>query len=140
MKKSKGQALIEFALVFPFFLFLILGVIYSGMLFYDYSTLSNVARAAARERAITSKTDKSNDDIIGYYVNNSGKFRYGQITSLYTPASPPMSIETKDENNTLDENDILVTIRMTIDNRSPWMEIILPPSYSIVYHMRKDYK
>ena len=131
MKTQKGQALIEFALVFPFFLLLVFGVIYSGMLFYDYSTLSNVARSAARERAIT-KSDTDNDTIIQNYFKN-GSFIYGQTTSLYSPGTPPMTIATNDD-------DIVVTINMQLGDRSPLMEIVLPDHYSIVYHMRKDYK
>ena len=53
MKKQKGQSLVEFALVVPLFLLLIFGLIYSGMLFHDYTSLSNIARSAAREAAIT---------------------------------------------------------------------------------------
>lgn len=131
MKEQKGQALIEFALVFPFFLLLVFGIIYSGMLFYDYSTLSNVARSAARERAIT-KDSTDNDVIIENYFKD-GNFLYGQTTSLYSPGTPPMIIETVDE-------DIIVTINMQLGSRSPLMEIVLPDRYSIVYHMRKDYK
>ena len=137
MKKQKGQALIEFALVFPFFLLLVFGIIYSGMLFYDYSTLSNVARSAARERAITKdSTDSTGNDINDIIIENyfkEGKFLYGQTTSLYSPGTPPMTIETADD-------DIVVTINMQLGDRSPLMDIILPDHYSIVYHMRKDYK
>ena len=38
MHKQKGQALVEFALIIPFFLLLIFGLIYSGLLFHDYNT------------------------------------------------------------------------------------------------------
>ena len=131
MRKQKGQSLVEFALVFPFFLLLVFGVIYSGMLFYDYSTLSNVARSAARERAIT-KTDTGSDQIISNYFKD-GKFIHGQTTSLYSPGMPPMVIETNND-------DIVVTINMQLGDRSPLMEIVLPDHYSIIYHMRKDYK
>ena len=131
MRKQKGQSLVEFALVFPFFLLLVFGVIYSGMLFYDYSTLSNVARAAARERAIT-KTDTDSEIIISNYFKD-GKFIHGQTTSLYSPGTPPMVIETNND-------DIVVTINMQLGDRSPLMEIVLPDHYSIIYHMRKDYK
>ena len=130
-KYNKGQALVEFALVLPFFLLLVFGIIYSGMLFYDYSTLSNVARSAARERAIT-KTSTEDSVIIKNYFNN-GDFIYGQTTSLYRPGTPPMIIETNGD-------DIVVTINMQLGERTPLMEMVLPDHYSIVYHMRKDYK
>lgn len=135
MGKQKGQSLIEFALVFPFFLFLILGIIYSGMLFYDYSTLSNIARSAARERAVADSSVQTSTIIGHYFVNN--QFNPHIITSLYGPAKQnPFVIQ----NGASDSNDIVVTITMQLGIRPPIMEIILPERYSIVYHMRKDYK
>lgn len=135
MKKQKGQTLVEFTLVLPFFLLLIFGLIYSGMLFYDYSTLSNIARSAARERAITvQKTTAtpgglSNDEIKGFYFKD-GKFTPSLVTSLYHATA--FTIEGTDN--------IVVTITMQLGDRSPLMRIVLPEQYSIVYNMRKDYK
>ena len=135
MGKQKGQSLIEFALVFPFFLFLILGIIYSGMLFYDYSTLSNIARSAARERAVADSSVQTSTIIGHYFVNN--KFSPHIITSLYGPAKQnPFVIQ----NGASDSDDIVVTITMQLGRRPPIVEVILPERYSIVYHMRKDYK
>ena len=57
MRKSKGQSLVEFTLVIPFFLFLVFAIIYCGMLFHDYSTLTGIARSAAREAAIVEGTE-----------------------------------------------------------------------------------
>ncbi len=134
MKKQKGQSLVEFALVFPFFLLLIFAIIYSGMLFYDYSTLSSIARSAARERAISSPTGVTDADIKSYYFNSGTKqFRPNLVTGLYKPASNPLDITTSGD-------DIVVTINMVLGERSPIMEIVVPDRYSIVYHMRKDYK
>ncbi len=138
MKKQKGQALIEFALVFPFFLLLVFGIIYSGMLFYDYSTLSNVARSAARERAITQpasgETSAALDARITPYYFKNGKFVHGLVTSLYRPASAnPFILKTTGD-------DVLVTINMELDPSGiVFSDVILPNNYSIIYHMRKDY-
>lgn len=138
MKKQKGQALIEFALVFPFFLLLVFGVIYSGMLFYDYSTLSNVARSAARERAITQPASGETQEdldgkITGYYFKE-GKFVNNLVTSLYRPASSnPFVLE-------MSNDDVIVTINMELNNSGlVFADVILPQHYSIIYHMRKDY-
>ena len=53
MKGHKGQSVVEFALVLPLFLFIMFGVIYTGMMFHDYATLSNIARSSAREAAVS---------------------------------------------------------------------------------------
>ena len=140
MNKQKGQALIEFTLVLPFFLLLIFSLIYTGMLFHDYSTLSTIARTAARDRAITSSSSVDDNDIIDrYYDSANGKFKYALVTDLYKPGGaestdPAMAIETKSD------GDIVVTINMRLtDETSPLMEMVLPDKYSIVYHMHKDY-
>ena len=144
MKKQKGQSLVEFALVFPFFLLLIFAIIYSGMLFYDYSTLSSIARSAARERAIsapyvaatgtTPASGVTDEAIKGYYFDSTKQqFRPNLVTGLYKPASNPLDIATSGD-------DIVVTINMVLGERSTIMEMVVPDRYSIVYHMRKDYK
>lgn len=129
IKKEKGQVLIEFALVLYFLLMLVFGIIYSGMLFYDYSTLSNTARTVARERAV-SGDEITDEKILERYVKD-GKFVYGLTTSLYTPDDPPIEITTVDDN-------ITVRVRMYIENRSALMAVVLPERYQIVYHMRKE--
>ena len=131
MKKQKGQSLVEFALVIPFFLLLIFGLIYSGMLFHDYTSLSNTARSAAREAAILPATASEADynDIQSHY---SGQGQ-STITSLYSQ----QSFTVKKEGS---GNDIYVkaTIHMVRTVTSPVMRIVLPPSFDIVYFMKKD--
>lgn len=45
---SRGQAMVEFALVLPLFLLVIFAVLDLGRAIYDYSTITNAAREAAR--------------------------------------------------------------------------------------------
>lgn len=135
MKKQKGQTLVEFTLVLPFFLLLIFGLIYSGMLFYDYSTLSNMARSAARERAITPATGAgavSNDSIKQYYFDGQN-FTPRLVTGLYHPATDALQITGPDANN-----NIIVKITMELGDSSFVMRQVLPQTYSVVYHMRKE--
>lgn len=49
---QQGQSVIEFALVLPLFLLLVIGMCYIGMIMADYLTLSNIARSSAREFVI----------------------------------------------------------------------------------------
>ena len=137
MRKQKGQSLVEFTLVIPFFLLLIFGLIYSGMLFYDYSTVSNMARSVARERAITPISGEgavTTDKIIEYYYNGTSFTPYRLVTSLYHPAANALQIKEPTDS----DPDIIVTITMELSNTSPLMRIVLPPKYSVVYHMRKE--
>lgn len=143
MKKQRGQVIVEFALILPLFLLMIFGLIYSGMLFHDYSTLSNVARSATREVALlsdTSNVDKINEIKRYYYVANSqgggGRFTQGIITNLYVPsASNAFTIV---PNSGADGKDIVTTINMTLNVKFPLIDMVLPEDFSIVYHMRKD--
>ncbi|MBO6202392.1 MAG: pilus assembly protein, partial [Selenomonas sp.] len=41
---QKGQSMVEFAVIFPFFMFLIMSLAYFGLAFADYLQLNNIAR------------------------------------------------------------------------------------------------
>ncbi|MGO9178054.1 MAG: TadE/TadG family type IV pilus assembly protein [Candidatus Limnocylindrales bacterium] len=56
--RSRGQALVEFALVLPVFLLLLGGMIDFGFGFYSYMTVINGARAGARAATLNA-TDTS---------------------------------------------------------------------------------
>ena len=136
--KQKGQAIIEFAVVLPLFVLFLFGIIYSGMLFYDYISLSNLARSAAREAAIVQ--DLSSSKIVtmeDYYSKRASNL----LTSLYTPVPDtgetyPFKIELKTTEG--DDPSVEVTIRMERNVSSGLLEIILPEDYTIIYFMRRD--
>jgi Flp pilus assembly protein TadG len=46
--RPSGQALVEFALVFPVFLIILFGIVDFGRAIYAYNTLANAAREGAR--------------------------------------------------------------------------------------------
>ena len=59
MKNQRGQATVEFAFIAALFMFIVLGMIYGGILFMDYLQYNNAARAIARDVAFTKNTDKT---------------------------------------------------------------------------------
>lgn len=132
MHKQKGQALVEFALIIPFFLLLIFGLIYSGLLFHDYNTLSNTARSAAREAALLPVTASDNDykSIKDHYLGKT------TVTSLYT-YNPTTDFVVQREGS---GNDVYVKVRihMVRNVTSYIMNVVLPPSFDIIYYMKKD--
>lgn len=90
MKMQRGQEIVEFALLIPFFFIFIFGIMYCGFAFGDYITLSNEARSAAREVVIGvgSLNSKEDKDIKNYYGTIVQKYdneinKKGMITSLY---------------------------------------------------------
>jgi len=126
MKRQHGQSIVEFAIVLPFFLLLLFGIFYSGMLFHDYSSLSNIARSAAREAAVTSGTNYS--DIKTHYQNQK------LLTSLYRRET----FDIKKGKNDTNENEVYVKITMRLSISFPLLEMLLPDSFDVVYYMKKD--
>src|SRR5256885_2705024 len=55
-RRSRGQALMEFALVFPMFMFLLMAVIVFGLFVFYNQQLENAAREAARYAAVHSSS------------------------------------------------------------------------------------
>lgn len=48
IKKEKGQSMVEFALVIPVLLLIVIGIIEFGFMFSSYLTLTNASREAVR--------------------------------------------------------------------------------------------
>lgn len=51
-KLSRGQSLVEFALIIPLFLLIVVGTLDIGRLIYTYSVMHNAAREGARYGAV----------------------------------------------------------------------------------------
>ena len=138
--KQKGQAIIEFAVVLPLFVLFLFGIIYSGMLFYDYISLSNLARSAAREAAIVQNLNEQKiSDIEGYYTPKAK----GLITQLYVPkpekeGDSEFKVKLNPASGTETNPSVEVTIRMERNVSSGLLEMILPEDYTIIYIMRRD--
>lgn len=80
MRSTKGQSVVEFAIVMPLFLLLFFGIFYAGMIFADYMTLSNVARSSARDASmITSDADYDNG-------------KYSKILIKYSKVKLPVDV------------------------------------------------
>ena len=132
MKKHKGQSVVEFALVLPLFLFIMFGVIYTGMMFHDYATLSNIARATAREAAVSDTSDYT--EIKSYYTPQLGNL----MTNFYKPAgSEPISIVQKHDME--NHSDIIEsTIIMQLNMDGFFVDMILPKTFGVQYYMQKE--
>lgn len=82
IKNEKGQAIVEFAIVLPVLILLILGSIEYGWLLYGKITLNSAAREGARVGAVMNTTDvirkqrvieaiKSTSDLSHIVINES---------------------------------------------------------------------
>lgn len=92
IRGSKGQALVELALMLPILLLLILGVIEFGRAFYMKNTLTNAVRHAARKAAVNTSW---NQNSIRFWTYSAvpGSWRNPSSITLAqsSPTSPPAS-------------------------------------------------
>jgi len=92
IRNSKGQALVEFALILPILLLLIIGIIEFGRAFYMKNTLTNAVRHAARQAVVDSSWDQNTIRNWTYDAVPTGWQNTSVITSVQaSPSSAPAS-------------------------------------------------
>jgi Flp pilus assembly protein TadG len=92
MKSQKGQSLVEFALVLPLLIFLLLGIIDFGRTFYVYSVMVNAGRETARAASIG--IVNTDDSIKQYAVDSFNKNNVLNIDPLTkSDVQPPNDSE-----------------------------------------------
>lgn len=62
-ERERGQALVEFALVLPLFLLLLLGIVQFGSVFRDYIALTDATRVGARQAAVARSIQPESDRV-----------------------------------------------------------------------------
>jgi Flp pilus assembly protein TadG len=72
LKSERGAELIEFALIFPLLLLVIVGIIDFGFLFQRYEVLTNAAREGARMAVLPNYTDADVRTRVCAYLNSGG--------------------------------------------------------------------
>ena len=132
MRKQKGQAIVEFTLVFPLMLLFLWGILYGGLLFKDYLTLSNLARDSARTASIQGAAQ--------YDAIRAQGAQQTILTELYTWNGDANSFQIADGAN----DSVQVTLTPTLNTNFPgvglldFLGIPLPENYRIVYSMHKE--
>lgn len=134
MKRDRGQGLVEFAFVFPFVIILLFGIIYAGIMFYDYASLSSIARSSTREAAIEQQSRPGKR-----YTELEERYKEEQkylLTGLYeTDGADYFKIE-EDQHGY-----ITTTISMKLPNQTSYvMRMVLPNRYVVRYYMRKEFR
>ena len=80
-KDQRGTALVEFAIVLPVIVILVLGVIKIGAIYRDYQSLSNMSRADARTGAAIG-TQSTSDYYVLLGVKSAAKSHYISPTDV----------------------------------------------------------
>jgi Flp pilus assembly protein TadG len=82
LKNQKGQALVEFAVILPLLLLLIMGIIEFGLMLNSYLTVRNVSREGARAGIVGS----TNAEIENTIISTSPNLEESKLTINITPA------------------------------------------------------
>lgn len=120
MRFQKGQSIVEFALILPLFLLLVLGIIYFGSIFADYLTLNSIARSSAREAAVVTVSQES-----------QRQAAYNKIRDSYKDQTLPLDIYTWNPASDADfsiklvDHNVVVTLHAALnDNGSMLANIV----------------
>jgi Flp pilus assembly protein TadG len=81
LKDQKGQALVEFAVILPLLLLLIMGIIEFGLMLNSYLTVRNVSREGARAGIVGS----TNAEIENTIISTSPNLEESKLTINITP-------------------------------------------------------
>jgi len=146
LKSEKGQDIVEFAFILPFFLLLFMGIVYVGFLFTDYLSLSNLARSSAREASIqaTGQYDNGVDAIQAKYNEVQDKYaeRVNEVQHMYVVNSSGFRITP--EYNGGKVEDVYVEIQAQLDTSDGLSKVIgnfIPDqvkNFTIEYRMYQD--
>jgi Flp pilus assembly protein TadG len=87
-RRSRGQAMVEFTLMLPMLLLLILGIYQFGQAYADYIQVTNAARDGGR-KALVSRTDASGvADVIATAKNATWWLDKNQMSVSVSPGQP----------------------------------------------------
>ena len=117
---QKGQSMVEFSVIFPFFLFLVLAVAYFSFAFADYLQLTYIARDSAREAAIVSVPSKVNNKTRTENEKQQAREeKYQEICNKYKKSGLISDVYTMgDFTITAKSDDVVVNINAPLNDNS----------------------
>jgi len=87
-RRSRGQAMVEFTLILPMLLLLVLGIYQFGQAYADYIQVTNAARDGGR-KALVSRSDASGvADAISTAKNSTWWLDKNQMNVTVSPGQP----------------------------------------------------
>lgn len=140
VNSEKGQDIVEFALILPLLLVLVIGIIYTGFLFADYLTLSNMARSSAREASMSTTTDNYSD-IQEAYVKQAATSQ-----RMYEVKSKDYQIDNVQNENGSKDVRVRIHAKIQDDNALvqaikgfiPGAETLIDDGFTIQYQMIRE--
>jgi len=101
LKSSSGQEIVEYALILPILLALLLGIMDLGLAVFNYNTLSNAAREAARTGIVT-RNELS--------IRTAGL----RLTAATPLTRTNFTVRWLDEDDATVSSDVAVKVRVTV--------------------------
>jgi Flp pilus assembly protein TadG len=86
--RSRGQALVEFVLVAPILLIVLLGILQFGIVLHDYISVTNAADAAARKASVTATQSNAQDLVISTARAAAPDLNVSNLGVTVSPGSP----------------------------------------------------
>lgn len=68
-RDKRGQALVEFAIILPVLLLILMGIVQFGLVINDYLTISNLSREGAREGIVNTSDYEIDNAVLTRAVN-----------------------------------------------------------------------
>jgi Flp pilus assembly protein TadG len=117
MKDDKGQSMVEFALVIPLLLIILIGIIEFGFLFSSYLTLTNASREAVRVVSLGG-------------TSTEAEARAKSVSGLLDKTK--LNISVLPDNTSFDRGDsVEVMIKYEYHFLTPFMEVILGNDFEL---------
>jgi len=120
VNRQKGQSVVEFALIIPLFLILIMGMIYGAFAYADYMQCTTSVREAARNIAMQTTKEKRSQKAKALKGNSYQPALYK--AKLYTEK---YDVDVRESN---DENPGTVEVSVTLKRKDNIKIIVLPES------------
>jgi Flp pilus assembly protein TadG len=117
-KREDGQAMVEFAIVVPILLVLVLGIIQFGIVFNHHLTLTDAVRAGARQAAV-SRTLSSQAAAVAAAEARVRSAASGSLSDAANPVALPVTVTPYDpvsgQAKFVQGGDVTVTARYHYD-------------------------
>ena len=108
--RQKAQTIVEFALVLPIFLMLLIGIIFSGFVLSDYVAMNHLARSVAREASLAQSSEYANiKDKYAKQASKNGNYLPND-TYVCNIKKGPGSLTIADK-----DDDVVVTVKAEAD-------------------------
>lgn len=118
---KKGQSILEFAIVLPFLIMIVLGIMYAGFIYSDYEAINDLARSAARDASVM--TAESFNRAVDSTDARQGTVGFSELEARYESITLPNNLYVLDSVDIVYEDAnqrvvVTVTARLNPDSGS----------------------